>query len=207
MRTAPVQQVSDVVLRDGTTLHVRPVEADDETALLEFLEALSPDSRAFRFMSLGVDLRKAASNAVEADGAARFGLVAVGASGAIVAHAMYVQIDERSAEVAFAVADELQGHGLGTVLLGLAADAAHRAGIGRFVALVRADNRRMIEVFRESGFPVSVRARSGTVEVELPTELGAEALAAFADRDRIAATAAPPAAPSCSGSAAAPACG
>ncbi|HET8952089.1 MAG TPA: GNAT family N-acetyltransferase, partial [Solirubrobacteraceae bacterium] len=190
MLTAPVQQVSDVVLRDGTTLHVRPVEADDETALLEFLEALSPDSRAFRFMSLGVDLRKIASNAVEADGAARFGLVAVGASGAIVAHAMYVQIDERSAEVAFAVADELQGHGLGTVLLGLAADAAHRAGIGRFVALVRADNRRMIEVFRESGFPVSVRARSGTVEVELPTELGAEALAAFADRDRIAATAA-----------------
>ena len=55
---------------------------------------------------------------------------------------------------------------------------------------MRADNRRMIEVFRESGFPVSVRARSGTVEVELPTELGAEALAAFADRDRIAATAA-----------------
>jgi acyl-CoA synthetase (NDP forming)/RimJ/RimL family protein N-acetyltransferase len=190
MLPTSVQQASDVVLRDGTTLHVRPLEPGDETALLEFLEALSPDSRAFRFMSLGVDLRKVARSAVDTDGAGRFGLVAVGASGAIVAHAMYVQIDDDSAEVAFAVADDRQGHGLGTVLLGLAADAASRAGIRRFVAMVRADNRRMIEVFRESGFPASVKARSGTIEVELPTALGAEALDAFADRDRIAATAA-----------------
>jgi acyl-CoA synthetase (NDP forming)/RimJ/RimL family protein N-acetyltransferase len=190
MLPGPVQQASDVVLRDGTTVHVRPLEAGDETALLEFLEALSPDSRAFRFMSLGVDLRNVARRSVDTNVAGRYGLIAVDASGAIVAHAMYVQIDEDSAEVAFAVADALQGHGLGTVLLGLAADAASRAGIRRFVAMVRADNRRMIEVFRESGFPASVQARSGTVEVELPTALGEQALAAFADRDRIAATAA-----------------
>jgi acyl-CoA synthetase (NDP forming)/GNAT superfamily N-acetyltransferase len=170
-------------------VHVRPVEAGDEPGLLTFLERLSPDSRGFRFMSLGVDLRAAARHSVD-DGAGRFGLVAVGPSGGIVAHAMYVQIDGDSAEVAFAVADAWQGHGLGTVLLGLAADAACRSGIRRFVALVRADNRRMIEVFRESGFPVSVRARSGTIEVELPTALGEEAIAAFAERDRIAATAA-----------------
>ena len=180
----------DVVLRDGTTVHVRAVATGDEDALLAFLEALSPDSRAFRFMSLGVNLQAVARHSVDADGRGRVGLVAVGASGEIVAHAMYVRLDDDSAEVAFAVADALQGHGLGTVLLGLAADAASRAGIPRFVALVRVDNRRMIEVFRESGFPVSVRARSGTIEVELPTALGEEALAAFADRDRIAATAA-----------------
>jgi acetate---CoA ligase (ADP-forming) len=180
----------DVVLRDGTTVHVRAIETGDEAALLSFLEHLSPDSRAFRFMSLGVDLRSVARHSLDADGSGRVGLVATGPSGEIVAHAMYVQIDDDSAEVAFAVADEWQGHGLGTVLLGLVADMAHRAGIGRFVALVRADNRRMIEVFRESGFPVEVRAASGTIEVELPTALGQEALAAFADRDRVAATAA-----------------
>lgn len=180
----------EVVLRDGTTVHVRPVEVGDEPALLAFLEALSPDSRAFRFMSLGVNLRAAARHSAHENGRGRFGLVATGPSGEIVAHAMYVQVDDERAEVAFAVADGLQGHGLGTVLLGLAADAADRAGIPRFVALVRADNRRMIDVFRQSGFPVSVRARSGTIEVELPTALGEEALAAFADRDRIAATAA-----------------
>ncbi|HET8953450.1 MAG TPA: GNAT family N-acetyltransferase [Solirubrobacteraceae bacterium] len=190
LRTASHQPAHDVVLRDGTTVHVRSVDPLDEDALLEFLEALSPDSRAFRFMSLGVNLRAVARRAADTDGAGSVGLVAFGPAGEIVAHAMYVRVDDDSAEVAFAVADDWQGHGLGTVLLGLVAEAASRAGIPRFVALVRADNRRMIEVFRESGFPVSVRARSGTIEVEFPTALGEEALAAFADRDRTAATAA-----------------
>ena len=63
----------EVVLRDGTTLHVRPLEVSDEEALVAFLQALSPDSRAFRFMSLGVDLRSAARHAVDTDGAGRFG--------------------------------------------------------------------------------------------------------------------------------------
>ena len=180
----------DVVLRDGSTLHVRPLEPTDEDALLDFFRALSPDSRAFRFLSLGVDLRSAARHAALVDGRDRVGLVALGPGGRIVAHAMYVRVDSESAEVAFAVADEWQGHGLGTVLLGLVAEIARHSGIPRFVALVRADNRRMVEVFRESGFPASVRARSGVVEVELPTALGAEALAAFEDRDRTAASAA-----------------
>ncbi|HEX5780323.1 MAG TPA: GNAT family N-acetyltransferase, partial [Solirubrobacteraceae bacterium] len=180
----------EVVLRDGSTLHVRPLEAADEDALHDFFSALSPDSRAFRFLSLGVNLRAAARHAAEVDGRDRVGLVAIGPDGRIVAHAMYVRVDSDSAEVAFAVADAWQGHGLGTVLLGLVADCARRAGIPQFVALVRADNRRMVEVFRQSGFPASVRARSGVVEVELPTALGAEALAAFEDRDRVAATSA-----------------
>ena len=180
----------EVVLRDGSTLHVRPLEPADEDALHDFFCALSPDSRAFRFLSLGVNLRAAARHAAEVDGRDRVGLVAMGPGGRIVAHAMYVRIDPESAEVAFAVADAWQGHGLGTVLLGLVADIASRAGIPQFVALVRADNRRMVDVFRQSGFPASVRARSGVVEVELPTALGAEALAAFEDRDRVAATSA-----------------
>ena len=180
----------EVVLRDGSTLHVRPLEPADEDALYDFFCALSPDSRAFRFLSLGVNLRAAARHASDVDGRDRVGLVATGPDGGIVAHAMYVRIDSESAEVAFAVADAWQGHGLGTVLLGLVADIASRAGIPQFVALVRADNRRMVEVFRRSGFPASVRARSGVVEVELPTALGAEALAAFEDRDRVAATSA-----------------
>jgi acyl-CoA synthetase (NDP forming)/RimJ/RimL family protein N-acetyltransferase len=180
----------DVVLRDGTTLRVRPVEPGDEDDLFGFLTALSLDSRAFRFLSLGVNLRVAARQAADVDGRDRVGLVALGADGSLVGHAMYVRIDADRAEVAFAIADDLQGHGLGTVLLGLIADLARHAGISRFVALVRSDNRRMVQVFRESGFPATVRARSGELEVEMPTALGAQALAAFEDRDRIAAAAA-----------------
>jgi hypothetical protein len=38
----PRDQETDVVLRDGSTVHVRPVRAADKPALRAFLEALSP---------------------------------------------------------------------------------------------------------------------------------------------------------------------
>jgi acyl-CoA synthetase (NDP forming)/GNAT superfamily N-acetyltransferase len=180
----------DVIVRDGSTVRVRPVTIADEGALHAFLEGLSPDSRSFRFLSLGVDLRRAARDAARAEPPDRYGLVALGEDGTIVAHAMYVVDAPGRAEVAFAVADDLRGHGLGTVLLGLLAAEARRNGIERFVALVRADNRRMAGVFRDCGFPASIRARSGHLDVELPTSLTEEALAAFEDRSRVAATAA-----------------
>jgi acyl-CoA synthetase (NDP forming) len=48
----------------------------------------------------------------------------------------------------------------------------------------------MVSVFRESGFRVEVHASAGGIELEFPTELGADARRRFEDRDRIAAVAA-----------------
>ena len=42
----------------------------------------------------------------------------------------------------------------------------------------------MLEVFRDSGFPVDVRAEPGELEIEFPAELGAEARARFEERER-----------------------
>ena len=88
--------------------------------------------------------------------------------------------------MALAVADELQGQGLGTILVGHLAEAAHGLGIATFEAEVLPENRRMIEVFRESGFPVEMRAEPGAIVVRFPTSLtgdGARAVrAARADR-------------------------
>lgn len=43
------QYESDVVLRDGTTLHLRPVRAEDRPRLLEFYRKLSSESLYYRF--------------------------------------------------------------------------------------------------------------------------------------------------------------
>ena len=51
-------------------------------------------------------------------------------------------------------------------------------------------NHRMVEVFRESGFPVEISALPGSVGVELPTSLSAAAVERFEERDRLAAEAA-----------------
>ena len=48
----------------------------------------------------------------------------------------------------------------------------------------------MIRVFRDSGFPVQVRAKDGVIEVELGTSLGADGGRQFEERERVAAIAA-----------------
>ena len=52
----------------------------------------------------------------------------------IVAHAMYAQPDGDRAEAAFAVADELHGSGIATILLERLAEHAHDNGVARFTA-------------------------------------------------------------------------
>ncbi len=48
----------------------------------------------------------------------------------------------------------------------------------------------MIEVFRESGFPVDMRSTPDAIAIELPTSLSPEAIERFDERERIAAIAA-----------------
>ena len=180
-----------MALRDGSTIHIRPVTAEDEPAMLAFLQGLDPGSRMFRFFSGGTDLEAAARLMLDVDYAQRYGLVAVrGASDEVVAHGNYFGVAPGQAEIAFAIARGLQGLGLGTLLLAHLAEVAQDNGISVFTAEVMPENHRMIEVFRESGFPAEMSSRPGTIHVELPTSLSDEAVAHFEDRDRIAAQAA-----------------
>jgi acyl-CoA synthetase (NDP forming)/GNAT superfamily N-acetyltransferase len=178
-----------IALRDGSTAHVRPVTPADEPALLEFLRNLSEDSRWLRFFSLGVNLEQAAKRAAAGDRPDGYGLI-VTTENRIVAHAVFELERPDRAEVAFAVADEMQGRGLATVLLAHLAQVASARGITTFTATVLPENRRMISVFRESGFPVEVHSTPDGIEVEFPTQLGEDARRRFEDRDRIAAVAA-----------------
>src|SRR5436305_5394930 len=122
----PWEREADVVLRDGATMHVRPVRADDGPAIRKFLEGLSARSIGFRFFGTP-NLDWATSWSVDVDYADRFALVAEGGSPhAILAHAAYVRIDATRAEVAFMVADAWQGHGISTILLAHLAEVAER---------------------------------------------------------------------------------
>jgi GNAT superfamily N-acetyltransferase len=61
----------------------------------------------------------------------------------------------------------MQGMGLGTVLLCELAEAANQLGIQVLDAEVLAENRRMLRVFRDCGYPVKVRSLPGVELVEL----------------------------------------
>ncbi len=186
----PANREADVVLHDGSTVHLRPVRREDEAALREFFEGLSVESRAFRFFSGAVDVERAASTLASVDYADHYGLVAVRGGGRIVGHGLYVGGPDRRAEVAFAVAEEIQGRGLGTILLAHLAEVAEEHGYLTFLAEVLPQNHRMIEMFRESGLPTQVRAEPGVLRVEMPASLSAAARERFESRDRLAAQAA-----------------
>ena len=181
----PRDREADVVLRDGSTVHVRPVRADDADAIRTFLEALSPESIGFRFFGTP-NLDWVTEWSVDVDYADRFALVAEsGSPRSVIAHAAYVTNEGgKSAEVAFLVADAWQGRGISTILLAHLAEVADRHGITTFTAEVLPANHRMIEVFRESGFPVEMRSTPDAIAIELPTSLSAEALERFEERER-----------------------
>lgn len=189
--TYPVHREADVVLRNGSTVRVRPVRAEDHDGLVVFLRGLSSDSIFFRFFSGSVDLEKAARWAVDVDYRNRYGLVATsGPEASIVGHGTYQSTGDGRAEIAFAVSDSLQGQGLGTILLAHLAEAATENNIGTFYAEVLPANHRMVEVFRESGFPVEIRSEPGLIVVELPASLSPEAIERFEMREQTAAVAA-----------------
>jgi acetyl coenzyme A synthetase (ADP forming)-like protein len=188
----PRHREADVVLRDGSTVHVRPARTEDRPGVLEFLTNLSGESRYLRFFSGHIDLERAAGWAVDVDHDTRYGLLAIaGPDSTVVGHATYLRITPpERAEVAFAIADSMQGKGLGTILLGHLAEAAQEHGVTLFEARVLPQNHRMIEVFRQSGFPIRMRSEPGEICAEFPTSLSPEALERFERREQSAAAAA-----------------
>jgi acetyl coenzyme A synthetase (ADP forming)-like protein len=170
--------VHDVLLRDGRTLRLRPPHEPDVEAVLEFFGRLSERSFYQRFHGaphIGPRLAEPFIDPDWDDRGSYVGVVA-GPEGEerIVALASYTRLrDASTAEVAFAVADELQGHGLGTRLLEQLAGRAHQVGIERFVAEVMPDNGPMTRVFADAGFDVERELDSGVLEVRFeigPTE-------------------------------------
>jgi acetyl coenzyme A synthetase (ADP forming)-like protein len=184
----PVELEAAVATRDGALAHVRPVRPDDAERLLTFLRGLPDEDRRLRFFSLGGDLARTAHDETNVDYVSSLGLLAtVGADERVVGHALYAPCGEGRAEVAFAIAHNFQGKGLATILLGQLAGAAAANGIEMFQALVLSENQKMLQVLRESGFPLKIQHEWGTVEVTFPTSLTRDALARFEQREELAA--------------------
>ncbi|HEY5196106.1 MAG TPA: GNAT family N-acetyltransferase [Solirubrobacteraceae bacterium] len=181
----------DVALRDGSAVHLRRVGVDaDADAIRAFFEALSVESLGLRFFGMP-SLDWVTRWAVDLDYVDRYAVVATtGQERTIVAHGAYIRTRGDCAEVAFVVADAWQGHGIATIMLGRLAAVAQQHGIAVFTADVLPHNHRMIDVFRDSGFPVELHRGEGVIEVRFPTSLSAEGRLAFERREQTASVAA-----------------
>jgi RimJ/RimL family protein N-acetyltransferase len=164
--------VRDVLLRDGSTLRLQAPVPSDFGDVKAFYDGLSMESRYFRFHSYG-RTDAAARAAAEAGGVDRLALIGRH-DGRVVAVAGYDGLREPGvAEVSFAVADDLQRHGIGTRMLEQLAAIGAERGIHRFDAEVMPDNRPMLGVFEHAGLAVRRRSSFGELTVSLditPTE-------------------------------------
>jgi len=191
--TTTMVPARDVILRDGSTLRLDAPGNDDGPALLAFFAALSAESafqRFHGFPSLGPELVDPFLSPDWRERGSLIGSLGRGDETRIVALASYVRLrDPLSAEVAFAVADELQGHGVGTRLLEQLAALAADEGIEQFIAIVMAGNRRMLRVFEEAGFRLTRQIEGGEIEVRLDIEPTGTYVAQVDERDHVAVSA------------------
>ena len=184
--SAPVQAVSDVVLRDGSTMRFRPPRLEDAPALLDFFRGLSDRSLYLRFHGHPTVDERLVEPVLEPDWTERGSLVGMEGE-RIAALATYVRLRNAGiAEVAFAVADELQGRGIATRMLERLAALASLVGIEEFLAEVMPDNGAMLRVFAEAGFQTSRTTESGTTEVRLRLASTDTLVARIDERDHVA---------------------
>lgn len=170
MSDYPARYESDILLRDGSSLHLRPIKPDDVSALLEFHARLSPRSVYFRYFSPLPELSEERAKVLASvDYNDTFALVGE-LAGRLVGVARYYR-DEKAhdrAEVAFLIEDALQGRGIATRMLERLAEIAREKGITTFDAYVLGDNRKMMDVFMHTGFAVERRLDGGVFQVAFP---------------------------------------
>src|SRR5215467_7340885 len=170
---APYQDSAEfgrLILRDGSTATIRVARLEDAPGVAEFFHRLSPESRRHRFFSFAEPSAEFVRSLCDSSNPkSKLTLVVTRTSAghdAIVAAGSYMARDDRSAEVAMAVDDALQGKGIGAHLLERLALLAARAGFTAFWAITELENRGMIEVFRRSGFPLREKLESGYLELD-----------------------------------------
>ncbi len=163
----PRQWEADVVLRDGSIGHVRPVRPQDAAAIQAFHDRQSPESIYLRFFAPLPHLSdRDAHRFATVDHVSRVALV-MEADERMVGIARYdvVQQAPRRAEVAFNVADDFQGRGVGSVLLEHLVAIGEEGDVEEFTADVLPQNRKMLGVFADAGFEVRRHIDDGVVSL------------------------------------------
>ncbi len=144
---------SDARLRDGRTVHLRPIRAEDNERMMAMWDRLSPESIRLRFFGPRKMDPEKMRYFTEVDYTDRFALVAETA-GRIVGVSRFDVLPETDGEAEFAVLveDAEQGRGVGTALLRALAAPAQDLGVTGFRGEIMRENRKMLRMMTDAGF-------------------------------------------------------
>ncbi len=178
-----------LILRDGTTATIDNATPEDQARLVDFFKRLSPDSRRSRFFTDSKPGETAIAEMCDNTNPTKVLTMIVTRiseqAERIIATGSYFAVSDAVAEVAVTVDDAFQGKGLGTLLLERLSLLAIKHGFTEFKAVTQSDNKAMLEVFRNSGFPITEHYENDMVTVEFSVLPGADSVAKTEMRDRL----------------------
>ena len=173
MTTQAVAGRSYALLADGATVEIRPAGPDDTEAVTRFHEAMSPDNLYLRFFSMSKRAGELEARRVcrppDAGHAALLALLGEQVAGV----ASYESTATPGlAEVAFAVADDMHGRGIATLLLEHLVSLARARRVQAFTATTLPENTAMLRVFADAGLAVRRRLADNVIELTMPIPHG-----------------------------------
>ena len=164
-----------VVLRDGTEVTLRLLRPEDREALQRAFDRLSEESRYRRFFTAMPKLTRAQLDYLTCVDQVHH--VAIAASRQTpegeegVGIGRFVELEPGLAEPALAVADEMQGLGLGTMMMERLCRAARERGVERFHVEFLEENRAVLSLLEGVSpqlLEVALDPETGVYRGELP---------------------------------------
>lgn len=168
----PAELETNIPLKSGQNLHVRPIKPTDEpqmkdmfydfserTVYLRYHATLKsmPHNSLQVFCNVDYETEMALVGLVEEDGVEE--IVAVGR--------YMTEPGGRTAELAFVVRDAYQRRGIGTFLFQRLVKIARDAGIQKCTAEVLSQNEAMLRIFNRAGLPVQHRRDGDVIHVDI----------------------------------------
>lgn len=187
----PSQYETSVLLKDGSSIILRPIKSEDAVRWLEFVARLSPRTKYMRFQHKqpeGGDLKEAIRFCT-VDYRNSFAFIANvirEPHSDIVAVGRYYRLpDGHTAQIDLVVEDDYQGRGLGTAILEQLIITARDNGIDAFEADVLGDNQEMMAVFKNYGFHIASELRQNLYHVTFSITSTPEVEVKEEERERI----------------------
>jgi RimJ/RimL family protein N-acetyltransferase len=150
-----MKALRSITLDDGSTILIRPIQAEDRSLLSRMFDRLSDGSRAARFRGrIDTLSEEDLDYLTDVDQYRHDALVAIDlGEHEAVGVARYVRLPGRRelAEVAVEVVDEWQRRGVATALLLELTERARAAGVEEYSAVVGRDNEVMNDVLERLG--------------------------------------------------------
>jgi acetyl coenzyme A synthetase (ADP forming)-like protein len=185
----PIRYEKKVILKDGSSIFLRPIRASDARSWLGFIGRLSPYDKYLHFQHT--------AKGMNLDDAVRFCTVDYKDTFAFVAEVLrepdidivatgkYCRLpDLHSAEVLFVVEHGYQGRGLGTAILEQLANVARENGIDTFEADTISGDERAASIFKSYGFNITGEIQAGVNHVVFPITRTEKIAEKEAERER-----------------------